>query len=148
MLLTESSTEISANIETVWAIYENIEGWPSWDHELEWVKLEGKFEAGAIGKLKPNGGPIVPFEMMHVERLKSFQDVSKLPGGRLIFTHTITQTQAGSIIKHRIELKGLLSFLYRFIFKKKMQNGLPIALQGFKKLAEQKECDHKKARLG
>jgi Polyketide cyclase / dehydrase and lipid transport len=45
--------EIAADADQIWRIWSDVANWPRWDGELEWAKLNGPFEAGVVGAMKP-----------------------------------------------------------------------------------------------
>ena len=95
-------------------IWGDMTSWPEWNSDTEWVRLEGPFVQGARGRLKPRGGPSVPFT---VERLDdtAFVDVSKLLGARLVFAHLVTAMPEGTRIDVTIGIDGPLGWLWRRI---------------------------------
>lgn len=52
---------IQAMPEHIWDIWQDTENWPSWDHSLNWVRLEGPFAKGAKGLMKLKTGLEVAF---------------------------------------------------------------------------------------
>src|SRR3954453_14472141 len=75
--------------------------WPEWNLDTEWVRLDGPFAPGATGKLKPKGGPTVPFVVQSLDDQR-FVDVSRLWGAKLIFGHEVTPVADGSRVHVRI----------------------------------------------
>lgn len=65
-----------------------------------------------------------------------FTDVSRLPLGRLTFTHTITPTATGSRFTHRVMITGFLAPLYSRVIGRGIAAGLPTAMQTLARLAE------------
>ncbi|WP_375632594.1 MULTISPECIES: hypothetical protein [unclassified Bartonella] len=119
----EISTEASA--EQIWAIWEDVASWPSWDHELEWVELSGPFKEGAIGRMKPKKGPTVTFTLDKVIKNVCFSDYAKLPFTRMSFNHEyICSTKSGSSnnkIRHTVTMSGLLAPLFGMIIGSKIK---------------------------
>lgn len=89
-------TEItSATPQTVWAMWENVPRWVEWDEGLDAISLDGPFAVGTPGKIKPTGGPKLPFTLIEVERERRFTDETRLPLCRLRFAHALTATADG-----------------------------------------------------
>ena len=88
--------------------------WPEWNLDTEWVRLDGPFAEGATGRLKPKGGPVVPFV---VERLgpDRFTDVSRLLGARLVFDHRVTESEGKTTVDVTVTLGGPLAPVWRAI---------------------------------
>lgn len=110
-LIATATATTSAPPAAVFARWADVGTWSDWNSDTEWVRLDGSFEQGATGKLKPKGGPAVRFEITRLTDTE-FVDVSKLFGARLTFAHTVAETAAGTVINVRIELDGPLRWLW------------------------------------
>lgn len=49
-------------------------GWRRWDDEVEWSRLDGPFEVGAHGLLKPSRGPKAFFEAVEGRLERAFTE--------------------------------------------------------------------------
>lgn len=45
--------------EQVWHVWQDVENWNSWDHDLESSGIDGVFQTGVTGYLKSKDGPIL-----------------------------------------------------------------------------------------
>jgi hypothetical protein len=133
---TEASAVTPATPEHVWALYEQVSAWKAWDHEVESSQLDGPFQAGTTGVLKPKGGPASKFQLTAVERARRFADVTRLPLARLAFEHTLTPIQGGTRIHHRVTIDGPLTFLFSRVIGRKIAAGLPHAVQSLAQAAK------------
>ncbi|WP_375694048.1 hypothetical protein [Bartonella sp. AD24XZML] len=117
------STEASA--EQIWAIWEDVAKWPSWDHELKWVELFGAFKVGAVGQMKPKKGPKVTFTLDKVIKNVCFSDYAKFPFTRMSFNHEyICSTKSGASnnkIRHTVIMSGLLAPFFGVIIGSKIK---------------------------
>ena len=52
----EASTQINAPSATVFSLYANVSGWPTWDPDVKSASLAGAFVSGAKGVIVPHGG--------------------------------------------------------------------------------------------
>jgi hypothetical protein len=134
----EESVETTATAEQVWAVWSNSVAWPKWDDVVEWVTLEGPFQKGSKGVMKPTGGPKVKFELQEVEALRHFRDRSFLPLTSLDFIHTYTpaKSEGKAKITHRVEMRGLLTPIFSRVIGKNVKKGLPGAMRKLIGLAE------------
>lgn len=133
----EYSFETKAKPSEIWKFWCDVEGWPLWDNELEWCTLEGNFETGSKGQLKPKNWQVTPFTLTHVEPYKSFSDSTDMPFTRMEFFHTISPTSHGSFkVSHQVKVKGLLAPILKRTVGKKIIRGMPIAMQKLKALVE------------
>lgn len=133
---TEASAVTAATPENVWALYEQVSAWKSWDHEVESSQLDGPFQAGTAGVLKPKGGPTSKFLLTSVEPARRFSDVTRLPLARLSFEHTLTPIPGGTRIHHRVTIDGPLAFLFSRVIGRKIAAGLPHAVQSLAQAAQ------------
>lgn len=104
-----------ATPEQIWAMWQDAASRPCWDSELEWVRLEGEFVVGTVGRMKPASGPEVKFCLSDVVPPRSFSDVAQLPLTRLVFNHEYLSPQEGdgvAQIRHSVIMDGLLAPLF------------------------------------
>lgn len=85
------------------------ESWPEWSPDTEWARIEGPVGEGVRGKLKPVGGPRTAFVVAECVPDRVYTDVSRLPGARLTFRHTVAPTPSGSELAVDVRLEGPLS---------------------------------------
>jgi hypothetical protein len=138
MWTTEASGTTTASKEKIWKLYQDTATWPTWDHEVQNIKLFGAFETGTKGIIKPKGGPKAKFEMIECTPQKSFTDRSFLPLCKMDFIHTIQQTDKGLLVTHKVIMTGLLTFFFSKVIGSKIKAGLPTTVQNLIKLAENK----------
>lgn len=135
MWTNEHSLVTNAPKENIWRLWSDVENWHKWDNEILWCKLDSAWHEGATYTLKPKAGPQAKATVEHLEYLKSFSDVTRLPLAELRFVHTMTDTPHGTRLTHRIEISGVLSFLFAKVIGEKTLEGLPIAMNNLVRLA-------------
>lgn len=109
------NVETEASPEQVWAMWQDVASWPSWDSELKWARLDGDFVAGTRGRMQPSGGPEVAFTLSRVELNRGFSDVARLPLARIVFDHDyISPEKKGGCaeICHSVTITGWLAPLF------------------------------------
>ncbi len=133
----EWRVDTCATPEALWRIWSDVGNWPRWDHGIEWARLEGPFEEGTAGRLKPKGGPEVPFVLLWADPERGFSDESRLPLGRLRFEHRWRPFENGRIeIVHRVCFHGPMGFLYAFLMGPSFRRDLPKAMKTLARMAE------------
>ena len=137
----ENTVETTATAEQIWALWSKPESWPVWDNGVEWVKTEGAFVKGTKGVMKPVGGPQVKFEMVETEPLKRFMDRSFLPLTTLDFSHIYTPATGNkkAQITHRVEMRGLLTIIFKRVIGSNIEKDLPGAMKKLVALAEKSQ---------
>ena len=136
MWTTEVSRKTTATKEQIWKLWADVPNWNVWDKEVETSELFGQFKKGTKGILKPAGGPKTKFEMTECTNFKSFTDRSFLPLCKMDFIHTMTDTNDGLVINHKVIMTGFMTFLFSKIIGSKIKVGLPIAVEKLIVLAE------------
>ena len=134
----EETIPTTANAEQVWSLWSRPHEWKRWDEGLEWVTLDGPFESGSRGQLKPVGGPMVKFVMLEVQKKRGFTDRYFLPLTCMDFIHTYSPEDLpgkGGRITVRIEMHGWLSPLFGRLIGRGIQKTLRESLERFSSLA-------------
>lgn len=134
----EEQIIIAAPPEKVFALYENVDAWSSWDPDVKDSSIEGSFSSGASGSLQPSSGPKVSIKFTEVMPNRSFTVESKFPLCVLRFEHELTLLPSGTNAKHRVTFQGLLSPFFGRVFGSQIRKALPGALQSLKRAAEHK----------
>ncbi len=93
--ITTSHADSQASSEALFARWADMATWPEWNADTEWARLDGPFAEGSTGILKPKGGPKVKFAIERLVPGREFVDVSRLPGARLTFAHSVKELPAG-----------------------------------------------------
>jgi hypothetical protein len=136
MLIITHTLETKASSEDIWQIWQDVENWNTWDHGIEYSTINGLFEEGTTGTLKPKGGPLVRTKLTCVEPFNKFVDESKLFLGRIIVSHYLTKSADKTLVTHRIEMTGPLAFLYAYLIGRTMKKNLPQEMEAMIKKAE------------
>ncbi|HEY5234585.1 MAG TPA: hypothetical protein VIJ14_00280, partial [Rhabdochlamydiaceae bacterium] len=66
MLITEHTVETSASPAAIWEIWQDVVLWNTGDHGIEYSTINGPFEVGSTGTIKPKGGPLVHTKLTQV----------------------------------------------------------------------------------
>jgi hypothetical protein len=131
---TETTT---ATPEQLWQLYQDPTTWSEWDHQIEDVTVDGPFETGATGTIKPVGGPRTKFRMVEVTEKVSFTDVTRLPLAKMRFDHWIEPGTDETTFIHRVTITGPLTPLFARVIGRKVADELPAAMRTLAARAEQ-----------
>lgn len=126
---TYSTITKNVSNEQMWRLFADVNNWQKWDHEIEYAKLEGNFEAGNYFILKPKGSPKVKIALVEVIENKKFVDLTKFPLAKMYGEHVFEQTAEGLKITTTMKVTGLLSFLWIKLVAQNIVNGLPTETQ-------------------
>lgn len=136
MLIALHSIKTKATPESVWELWSNIKTWNTWDHGIENSEIEGAFMEGASGWLKPKGGPRVKFKILRAEKNRVFHDRSSLPLTSLDFIHTLERDGDYTIVTQRVEMTGLLTFIFAKVIGSGIKKDMPSAMAKLVEMAE------------
>ena len=135
----ENRIIINASSKKVFELYEDVAKWSEWDPDVKSSSIEGKFETGAIGKLKPISGPESKILFSSVITDESFTVSSNLPLCEMSFEHELTSVGNNEIeVTHRVLFTGFLAPIFGRLIGSGIKKGLPHTLKGLKIAAESK----------
>jgi hypothetical protein len=66
MFTIQHTEETQASAAHIWRIWSDVKNWHTWDHGIEFSKINGPFQTGTTGTLKPKGGPLVHTKLTQV----------------------------------------------------------------------------------
>ena len=117
--ITTAQVTSSAPPSAFFAQWADMDTWPEWNTDTEWVRRDGPFATGTKGQLKPKGGPKVRFVLESVVPERDFVDVSLLLGARLTFRHTVTALpECGCRVDVEVTLEGPLAPVWNLLLGK------------------------------
>jgi hypothetical protein len=91
----------------IWALYEDVTTWPSWDAQAERITRDGPFQPGTTGTMKFIGQEPLSYRLAKVEPLREFVD--ETPVGPLVVrvSHVLDPLpDGGSRIAYSAEIDG------------------------------------------
>lgn len=135
----EHSAESKAPPASIWERYTDVKLWREWSQGVEESSLEGEFEAGSKGTLKPPQLPKSRFELVEVEPERRFVSRTKLPGGTLSYEHLLKPASGGTRITHRASFAGPLRRVWIRLVGWIVKRELPDGVERLAELAVTKE---------
>lgn len=99
--------EADVAAQAVWALYEDVTTWPSWDAQAEKITRDGLFQAGTTGTMKFVGQDPLRYRLAKVEPLREFVD--ETPAGPLLVrvSHLLEPIATGRLlITYSAEIEG------------------------------------------
>jgi Polyketide cyclase / dehydrase and lipid transport len=135
--LCNATVTSSASPSAFFARWADMATWPDWNLDTQWVRLDGPFQTGATGLLKPKGGPKVPFVLTSVVPDREFVDVSKLLGARLTFRHDVhPHEDGGCTVDVTATIAGPLSWIWTLVLGKGLRASVQPDLDRLRALVE------------
>jgi hypothetical protein len=119
--LTRQYKDVDA--KRIWAQWKDIDNWPTWHDDLDYCKLDGKFEAGNHFMLKPkNMGP-VKIDLISIDEGKEFTDCTNFPGAKMFDIHRVAQIGRDVEVTNIIYVTGPLKWLWIWLVARKVASG-------------------------
>lgn len=135
-MVIEEHIEIHAPPETVFALYADVASWSTWDPDTKSSSIEGPFQTGAIGRLRPTKGQKIGITFTSVTPNASFTCEAKPPLCTIRFDHELTPTAQGVKALHRVVFTGPLAFFFNLVVGSGVRKGLPHTMAKLKATAE------------
>ena len=86
---TSYTATTAATPSDIWALWTNVNDWPTWDHGTERAELRGDFAAGSVISMTPRNGSPIQVQLKKVITNKEFTDETLLPSGVVRTAHRI-----------------------------------------------------------
>ncbi len=125
-----------ASKEQIWNLWSDVKNWNKWDEEIKFSHLDGDFEVGTLGVLKPTKGPKSKFKIYSTNKPNEFTAIFYLPLTKAYFTHELIEKDGQLYISHGIEMKGVLSFLFSRLIGENLIKNLPTAMEKLSQMAK------------
>lgn len=146
MWVYEHTIEVmNITAEQIWATYQNVSAWPSWDSELQSASLLGNFEVGSKIIIKPKKGPKAKAVITECVPFEKFTDMAILPlKTELIFSHQIKKNSKNVKLTHRVSIDGPLTFIFKRLIGRSIVKHLPSAMEKLMQVSKSKEGSYDK----
>ena len=131
----EHTLDTSAEPDAVWARLAEVSTWPEWDVGVTWAELSGPFSAGSQGRMKVRGEGTRSFRLARVEPKTIFTALVRLPFAEIRHTHAQEASAMGTRMTHRIEIHGILSWLYGWSLGRRLREDLAPSMRRLARLA-------------
>jgi uncharacterized protein YndB with AHSA1/START domain len=107
MWTTQETIETTARPEDVWALWEDVAGWPRWNAGVERAELSGSFAPGGTITMHPPGQD--PIELTIVEAVEPERFVDQAELGPIVVRteHRSERIDGGRLrVVYRMEITG------------------------------------------
>lgn len=98
--------------KSIWRIWTDVNNWPTWHGDLDYCKLEGRFEIGNHFFLKPKGVSPVKIMLTEINEGYSFTDCTSFFGAKMYDTHALEETADGLKLTNTLVVTGTLKWLW------------------------------------
>jgi uncharacterized protein YndB with AHSA1/START domain len=135
----ETTVEIDATPEAVWAALIDVEHWPQWTDSMDEVRwLEGStVSVGSRARVKQPGMPALTWAVTEVDDARAFHWQTSSPGVRTLGTHTIAAAGEGrSSLTLGLQQSGALAGLVNAMSGSRSRRYVQMEAEGLKRAAE------------
>jgi len=133
-----ASITIDAPIEVVWAVFTDVERWPTWASSFTSVELiDGPMRLGAKARIRQPRLPTVIWEVTRWEPGRSWTWTARSPGARTEASHVLTRVGDGTLAEQAITPSGPIGRLAALMLRSLTRRYLAIEAAGLKQRAEQ-----------
>lgn len=138
-LKIENSININAPKNVVWAVTEDIEGWPEWTPTVTKTRLLGNdsFGLGSKVNIKQPGQPESEWMVTEYVQGESFTWKTSRTGMQMAATHLLKENGADTLNILRIEVSGILAVLLWPVLRLAIRHALLQENQGLKTRCEE-----------
>lgn len=126
----------AAEPSRLWAVWTDVEAWPEWDTELESATVDGPFEVGTKGILKPKDGPSSEFELVAVDPRRGYTYDVGLPLSHLRVARSSAPRDGILAVTHRVSFEGVLGWFFAGFLKGRYEEALPGVMEALASQAE------------
>lgn len=125
--------------EDIWNIWTDINNWPLWHGDLDYCKLEGKFEVGSHFFLKPKEmKKTVKILITEINPGYSFTDCTNFFGAKMYDTHAMEETEEGIKITNTLIVTGPLKWLWVLLVAREVADSIEEETASLIKLASKR----------
>lgn len=109
---TYSKLYSNVSAKEIWRIWTDVNNWHQWHDDLDYCKLNGKFEVGSHFMLKPKGIKAVKIDLIDIQEGKEFTDCTKFFGAQMLDTHSMEEKNDGILLTNKLVVTGPLKWLW------------------------------------
>ncbi len=134
----ENAKYIGASPSIVWRATEDVERWPQWTARFETVRRldDGQFDVGSKVRIKQPGLPETEWRVTALTRGDGFTWETRIRGMRVIASHELTPSGAGTQNVLRIEMLGVVAVLMWPLIRPPLRKSLEQENAGLKTICE------------
>jgi len=138
---------IDAPVEVVWAVFTDVERWPTWTRSVTSVELiDGPMRLGAKARIRQPQLPTVVWTVTDWNPGRSWSWTATGPGARTQASHVLTASGAGTIAEQSIVSSGPIGRLLAFVWRSLTRRYLAMEAAGLKQRCEEVAAASRSAR--
>jgi uncharacterized protein YndB with AHSA1/START domain len=135
--LADGEIHIAAPPEVVWSVLADLAGWPSWNHSVRSVTLEGPVEAGTVFRWKSGVASLVS-TLQVVDRPHEIAWTGVTMGIHAVHVFRLVPHDGGTSVSSEESWRGLIPRLFGSYSRKTLHQGIADILASLKVEAERR----------
>ena len=133
-----ASISIDAPIDVVWAVFTDVEQWPTWTDSVRSVELiDGPMGVGARARIRQPRLPAVVWTVTEFDPGHSWTWVASSPGARTSARHVLSAVGDATLAEQSIEPSGPLGRVAARLWRSLTKRYLAMEAGGLKRRSEQ-----------
>jgi len=138
---------IDAPVEVVWAVFTDVERWPTWTRSVTSVELiDGPMRLGAKARIRQPQLPTVVWTVTDWDPGRSWTWTATGPGARTQASHVLTASGASTVAEQSIVSSGPIGRLLAFVWRSLTRRYLAMEAAGLKQRCEEVAAASRSAR--
>lgn len=147
-LVERTSITIEAPIAVVWAVFTDVEKWPTWTRSVTSVELiDGPMRLGAKARIRQPQLPTVVWTVTDWNPGKSWTWTATGPGARTQASHVLTASGDSTVAEQSIVPSGPIGRLAALVWRSLTRRYLAMEAAGLKQRCEEVAAATKSAGL-
>jgi uncharacterized protein YndB with AHSA1/START domain len=132
-----AEAEVAAPPEVVWDILAGLEGWPSWNHDVKSVQVEGSVAEGTTFRWKAKQGTIRS-RIERLDRPSLIAWTGRMLAIEAVHVWRLEPRDGGTFVRTEESFSGLLTRLMRGRLQEALDDALETGIRQLKVEAERR----------
>jgi uncharacterized protein YndB with AHSA1/START domain len=136
-VVARSEAEVSASPGLVWDVLTAVEQWPSWNPDVEWVSMDGRFSEGTEFRWKA-GPATITSTVQYVDAPTRLAWTGKTFGIQALHVYAFEARNGVTLVRTEESYDGLLARIFRGRLQQTLEHSLESGLGHLKAEAERR----------
>jgi hypothetical protein len=136
-VVARSEAEVSASPGLVWDVLTAVEQWPSWNPDVKWVSIDGRFSEGAEFRWKA-GPATITSTLQYVEAPTRLAWAGTTFGIEAMHVYALEARDGVTLVRTEESYDGLLARVFRGRLQRTLEHSLESGLGHLKAEAERR----------
>ena len=136
----QTQTRIAAPPSVVWRVLTELQGWPDWNPDVQWIRVYGNLESGTVFRWKSGLASIRSrIRVVEPQRLVAWTGVA--PGVKALHIWRFTEERGCTVVWTGETFQGWLPFIFRRSMRKQLVTALEASIAALRAESERRVAD-------